>query len=96
VKTRLAVAAVALVATGVLGACTSQPSTKAVAKDVVQSIGLPQEQQDCMLAVIDKMTDDQLKKLGADNLNATFTSSGGGDAAMQAFIKQLQECAPEG
>ena len=97
---RLAVAAVAVAATGLLGACTSQPSVKAVAKDVVQSITvpggerLPQAQQDCMLEIIDGMSDDELKKLGADNLNATITSSGGGDAAMQAFIKELQRCEP--
>ncbi len=96
-RPRLA-AAVALAATGLLGACTSNPSTKAVAKDIVQSITvpsgdrLPQAQQDCMIAVIDKMSEDQLKKLGADNINATITSSGGGDADMQAFIDKLQAC----
>jgi hypothetical protein len=99
---RLAVAALAVTATGLLGACTSQPSTKAVAKDVVQSITvpggqhLPQTQQDCMLKVIEGKTNDELKKLGADNLNATITSSGGGDPAMQAFIKELQRCEPSG
>jgi hypothetical protein len=97
---RLAV--VALAAAGLLGACTSQPSAKAVAKDVVQSITvpggqrLPEAQQECMLKVIDKMSTDQIKQLGADNLNATITSSGGGDPAMQAFIKELQRCEPTG
>jgi hypothetical protein len=100
---RPVVAAIALAATGLLGACTSQPSVKAVAKDVVQSITvpgtgerLPQAQQQCMLDVIDKMTNDELNKLGADNLNATITSSGGGNAAMQAFIAKLQGCEPSG
>ena len=99
-RARFAVAALAVAATGLLGACTSQPSAKAVAKDVVQSITvpggqrLPQSQQDCMLTVIDKMSTDQVKQLGADNLNATITSSGGGDPAMQAFIKELQRCEP--
>jgi hypothetical protein len=100
---RLTVAALAVAATGLLGSCTSQPSVKAVAKDVVQSItvpgtgeNLPQAQQDCMLKVIDGMTNDELKKLGADNLDATITSSGGGDPAMQAFIDDLQRCEPTG
>jgi hypothetical protein len=97
---RLAVATIAVAATGLLGACTSQPSAKAVAKDVVQSITvpggqrLPQSQQDCMLDVIDKMSTDEVKQLGAANLNATITSSGGGTPAMQAFIKELQRCEP--
>ena len=100
-RSRLAVAGIAAAALGLLG-CTSNPSTKAVAKDMVQSIRtpdgnlLPQVQQDCMLAVIDKMSDDQLKKLGATNENATFTAEGGGNAAMQAFIDQLQECPSDG
>ena len=96
-RTRLAVAGIAVAALGLLG-CTSNPSAKAVAKDMVQSITvpggalLPQAQQDCMLAVIDTMSEDQVKKLGADNLDATFTAEGGGDAAMQDFINQLQAC----
>jgi hypothetical protein len=100
---RPVVAAIALAATGLLGACTSQPSVKAVAKDVVQSITvpgsgehLPEAQQECMLKVIDDMTNDELDKLGAENLNATITSSGGGNAEMQAFIDKLQRCEPSG
>jgi hypothetical protein len=96
---RVAIAAVAVAATGLLGACTSQPSIKAQAKDVVQSLTvpstgqrLPQGEQDCMIAVIDKKTEDQLKRLGAENLNATINSSGGGNAEMQAFIDDMQRC----
>jgi hypothetical protein len=101
-RTRLVLAATALAATGLLGACTSQPSAKAVAKDMVQSITLPngsllpESQQACMLAVIDKMSSDQVKKLGNDNRGATFTAEGGGDEAMQAFIEELQACPSDG
>ena len=100
-RSRLAVAGIAVAALGLLG-CTSNPSAKAVAKDMVQSIRtpdgnlLPQAQQDCMLDVIDKMSEDQIKKLGADNKTATFTAEGGGDGAMQAFIKELQACPSDG
>jgi hypothetical protein len=100
-RTRLAVAGIAVAALGLFG-CTSNPSTKAVAKDMAQSIRtpdgnlLPKAQQDCLLRVIDEKTDDELKKLGADNEGATFTSDGGGNAAMQAFIDQMQtECPPD-
>jgi hypothetical protein len=102
-RTRTAVAAVGLAAVGLLGACTSQPSVKAVAKDVIQSITvpsgahLPQAQQDCMLAIVDKIPNDELKRLGAENLNATITSSGGGTPEMQALITKLQtDCEPKG
>ncbi len=100
-RTRLAVAGIAVAALGLFG-CTSNPSTKAVAKDMAQSIRtpdgnlLPKAQQDCLLRVIDEKSDDELKKLGADNEGATFTSDGGGNAAMQAFIDQMQtECPPD-
>ena len=94
-RTRLAVAGIAVAALGLFG-CTSNPSTKAVAKDMAQSIGLPQAQQDCILAKIDEMSDAELTKLGADNEGATFTSDGGGNAAMQAFIDGMQDdCPPD-
>jgi hypothetical protein len=91
---RLLTAVAALVAVGGLAACTSQPSAKAVAKDVVQSLNLPEDQVNCMLGIIDKMSSDEIDKLGADNINATITSSGGGTPAMQAFIDKLQTCEP--
>src|SRR4051794_38712922 len=92
----MAVAGTAAVAAlGLLG-CTSNPSTKAVAKDIAQSIGLPEAQQDCILAKIDAMSDDELKRLGADNKDATITSAGGGNAAMQQFIDSMQnDCPPD-
>ena len=40
-RTRLVLAVTALAATGVLGGCRSQPSAKAVAHDMVESITLP-------------------------------------------------------
>ena len=96
-RTRLAVAGIAVAALGLLG-CTGNPSTKAVAKDIAQSIGLPQAQQDCILAKIDSMSDEQLERLGDENVNATFTGSppSGGNAAMQAFIAGMQDdCPPD-
>ncbi len=100
-RTRLAVAALAVAALGLLG-CTSNPSVKAVAKDMAQSIRtpdgnlLPKAQQDCLIGKIDEMSDAELTKLGADNEGATFTSDGGGNAAMQAFIDGMQkDCPPD-
>ncbi len=101
-RTRLVIAVGAVAATGLFGGCRSQPSAKAVAHDMVESITvpggghLPEGQQECMIAVIDKMSTDQIKKLGQDNTGATFTAEGGGDAAMQAFIDDLQACPSDG
>jgi hypothetical protein len=92
---RLLTAAAALVAIGGLAACTSQPSAKAVAKDVVQSLNLPEDQVNCMLGIIDKMPSEELDKLGDENINATITSTGGGTPEMRAFINKLQTCEPD-
>jgi hypothetical protein len=97
---RLFLAASALVAVGGLGACTSQPSAKAVAKDIAQSLTvdgkpLPQAQQDCMLKIIDAMSSDELDKLGKANEGKTITTAGGGTPEMNAFIAKLQTCEPD-
>ena len=93
---RLTLAAVAVGVVGLLGACTSQPSAKAVAKDVVESISLPPEQEECMLAVIDEMSEDEIEALGEANVDEAITSSTSGTPEMQAFIAQLDRCQPQG
>jgi len=96
---RPAVAAVtALAAIGLLGACQSQPSAKAVAKDAVQSItvpggsALPQAQQDCMLGVIDDMSESEIEQLGEANVDVTIGPETGGNPAMREFVDRLQAC----
>jgi hypothetical protein len=93
---RTTLAAVAVASIGLLGACTSQPSAKAVAKDVVQSLGLPQRDQDCMLDVIDTMSSDELEALGKANVEQTITDAESGTPEMQAFIADLADCRGEG
>ena len=93
---RTTAAAFALASIGVLGACTSNPSAKAVAKDVVQSLNLPQEQQDCMLGVLDDMPSEELENLGKANLQQAITDAESGTEAMQAFIAELADCRPAG
>jgi hypothetical protein len=89
-RTTLAAAAVASI--GLLGACTGQPSAKAVVKDVVQSLGLPQSEQDCMLEVIDAMSSDELENLGEANVEQAITDAESGTPEMQAFIADLSDC----
>ena len=85
-----------------LGACTSQPSKKAVVNDAIQSIDrpggstLPQAQQDCMLEIVDGMSNDELEQLGEANVDESISWTSHGDAAMQAFIDELEACQPDG
>ena len=57
---RTTLAAVAVASIGLLGACTSKPSEKAVVKDAIQSIGLPDSQEACMLEIVDGMSSDEI------------------------------------
>jgi hypothetical protein len=91
-RTTLAAAAVASM--GLLGACTSQPSEKAVMKDVIESIDLPEAQQACMLEIVDGMSSDEIEQLGQDNEDVPISSSDTGDAEMTALIDSFEECQP--
>jgi hypothetical protein len=99
-RTTLAAAAVASI--GFLGACTSNPSPKAVAKDIVVSLTvpggdpLPQAQQDCMLEVIDGMSSDELERLGEANEDEAITDVDSGTPELQAFMADLADCQPTG
>ena len=77
----LAVAIVALV-----GACTSNPSAKAVAEDYVESIdGLTDEQRQCMLQNLDEYSNETLESIGDANLNVNFDEQDAVDQASPAF-----------
>jgi hypothetical protein len=92
---RLTLAALTVAAVGVLGACTSTPSAKAVAKDVVQSIGLPADQQECMLGVIDSMSESEIEDLGEANVGQAIEGVDDGTPELQAFMAELADCRGE-
>lgn len=93
---RLSLVALAVGVLGVLGACSSQPSAKTVAKDVVESIGLPDDQRDCMLEVIDGMSERVLEDLGKDNVGQAIEGVDDGTAELQAFMAALADCRRSG
>ena len=94
---RTTLAAVAVASIGLLGACTSQPSPKAVVKDVIESLpDLSDAERTCMLEVVDAMSSDELEQIGDDNLDVAISSSNTGDEAMTAFIDRLSDCRTEG
>lgn len=91
--------AVGLVAVAGLGACTSNPSDMAVARDTVQSIGLAPDEEECMLAALDTYTDDEVTAIGEANETVDFTSDvppeDRGDEALQKFFADLNRCTGE-
>lgn len=96
-KPRL-LSALAVSTIGVLGlsACSSEPSSKTVAREIVESYSdqLTPEEESCLLGAIEAYDSDDLKKIGEQNENFD-----GSDAAieqatpeMQAFIDDLRAC----
>jgi hypothetical protein len=92
VKRTIVLAAAALVT---LGACTGQPNAKAVAVDMVESLDLPAEQRECMLAELDNYSNSELEAIGNDNSDVNFDTEdpvAQADEAFQKFVADLAAC----
>ena len=93
---RMSALAVGVVAVVGLGACTNNPSAKAVAKDVVESIGLAPAEETCMLAAIDEYSDAELQEIGEANETVDFSQPDAvqsqGTPALQKFYEDLNDC----
>ncbi len=90
-------AAAGIVAAVGLGACTSQPSAKAVVKDVIESLdGLSEPERTCMLEAVEGYSEDDLKAIGEDNEAVDFSREGAvesqGTPGLQKFVADLQSC----
>jgi hypothetical protein len=90
-------AAVALVALAGLSACTSDPSAKRVAQDLVNTItmepgGGGEKVRDCMLDVIDGYTTDELEAIGNDALSENAETKAEADKALAKFEADLAAC----
>ncbi len=76
-----------------LGACTSQPSAKAVAKDVVESLpDLTTAQRTCMIGKIDVYSSEELQAIGEANIDVNITGPNDGTEQMQKFMRDLASC----
>jgi hypothetical protein len=91
-RRRTIVAALAVASIGLLGSCTSSPSARTQARDVVESLDLTQAEQTCMLEQIDLMTKDEVEALGDANLNQPIVDLDSGNADLQAFMQSLDDC----
>jgi hypothetical protein len=98
VKTsRRSLAAVALVAVVGLSACTSDPSAKRVAQDLVNTVtmepgGGGEKVRDCMLEVIDGYTTDELEALGNNAQSSDKAKAAEADKALKKFEADLAAC----
>jgi hypothetical protein len=79
------------------GACTSQPSAKAVTLDVIESLdSVPQSAKDCMTEIVDAMDNDELEQIADTDEDFLSMSPEGASEEMQAFIDELADCREAG
>jgi hypothetical protein len=82
-------AAIALVAVLGVSACTSDPSPKRVAQDLVKTEAKSQVQEECMLGVID---DYDLDALGEDATSDNEQTASEAEAQLDEFEAELAAC----
>ena len=86
----LAVAAVSLLG---LTACSSDPSAKRVAQDLVKTIAADEpEVEECMLEVIDGYSTDELEAIGEDSLDGDAAAQAAAQEALDKFEADLAAC----
>ena len=85
----LAVAAMSVVG---LSACSSDPSAKRVAEDLVNTLASTEEERDCMLAIIDEYGADRLDELGDDVENGDAAAQAEAAEELDRFEAQLADC----
>lgn len=88
--------AVAVVGLGGLAACSSNPSARTVALDVVDAVpNLTDGQRNCLRQKLDGYTDEELSAIAAGNESLTYGSAFDIERAsddFQTFVADLEEC----
>ncbi len=87
--TLLAVAAMSVLG---LSACSSDPSAKRVAEDLVNTLAETDDERDCMLAIVDEYGEDRLQQLGEDANGSDATKKAAADEALDEFETELAAC----
>jgi len=82
-----------------LGACTGNPSNKAVTRDMIESLeetgGVDAAAKECMLEKVDAMSNDELDAIGStdeDFASSDPSALENTSPEMRAFIADLQSC----
>jgi hypothetical protein len=92
-------AAVAVVAVLGLGACAGgQPGARRLTEDMIESLDVDQSVKDCMYAVVDTYTEDELEQMGEENpqFNSAEPDLDNATPAFRQFSEDLSSCDEEG
>lgn len=87
-RAAIAVASAALV----VSACTSEPSAKRVAEDLVNTLATNDEEKECMLEIVDSYSEDELNQLGGDVNDGDEAEKAAAQVALDQFEARLTSC----
>ena len=74
-------------------ACSSQPSAKRVAEDLINTEAKTDEERDCMLAKLDAFaTKDELEKIGEDAESGDVAAKAAANEKLDQLQVELESC----
>jgi hypothetical protein len=85
----LAVAAVVVLGAS---ACTSDPTPKRVAEDLIRTLAETPEIEECMLEVLDGYSSDQLEDIGKNVTEGDLDEQAAANAALAEYEADLTAC----
>ena len=86
-----AVAVVVIAAAG-LTACSSNPSAKRVAEDLINTLAETDEERDCMLAKVDAIGSDELEEIGGNAETGDEAAKAAANAELDKLQAELESC----
>jgi len=88
----LRAAALLLVAVFGVSACTSEPSAKRVAEDLINTLAKTDEERVCMLAKVEAYSQDELEQIGSDANSGDAAAKAAANAELDKFQAELESC----
>ena len=73
-------------------ACTSTPSAKRVAEDLINTLAETDAERDCMLEKVDVYSKDELEQIGDDAENGDEAAKAAANAELDKLQAELESC----
>lgn len=75
-----------------VSACTSQPSAKRVAEDLINTLAETDEERECMLAKVDAYSKDELQDIGDDAESGDEAAKAAANEELDKLQAELESC----
>ena len=73
-------------------ACSSKPSAKRVAEDLINTLAETDAERDCMLAKVDVYSKDELDQIGEDAESGDEAAKAAANAELDKLQAELESC----